>query len=381
MKKMTSRQRLMAAARRQPVDTIPISPRLGHACICHFGNDSYANNLRLKQIYDYDPFITIPGQSRPIHNPYETFAYAPGVNVDISVIDQGRKRVINRKIHTPDGQMNEKILVANPGYKEYGRHPNPTWTEHMVKSQNDLKKLRHLIPPVDASYACQYHGWEAVAGEEAVTRAFIYGPIDCQAGHAMSVENLMINYMIDRPFVVELVDMFWQQIMAQTKAILEQGVRFVFIPWFWHSLSVGWSPQIFKEWFLPMIKQQVELIHSYDAIANYYDDGKCMDILPFLVEAGVDIFETCTPPPVGDFDLAEAKKLYGDKITFMGYVDLIYTLQQGSVEDVKQQVKYACEVGGKGGGFILGTSDSMREGTPIENIDAYFKYAREFGKQ
>ena len=69
-----------------------------------------------------------------------------------------------------------------------------------------------------------------------------------------------------------------------------------------------------------------------------------------------------------------------DKMTLMGYVDLIYVLQRGTVEDVCQQVKEACTVGGKGGCFILGTSDSIRENTPLENIDAYFKYGRKYGQ-
>jgi hypothetical protein len=43
-------------------------------------------------------------------------------------------------------------------------------------------------------------------------------------------------------------------------------------------------------------------------------------------------------------------------------------------------VEEACRIGGKDGCFILGTSDSIRENTPIENIDAYFKYARKYGK-
>ena len=148
-----------------------------------------------------------------------------------------------------------------------------------------------------------------------------------------------------------------------------------------HTVILGWSPQIFREWFLPMIREQVALIHRYDGIADYYDDGKLMGILPFLAAAGVDLVETCTPPPVGDFDIARAKAEFGDRLAFKGYVDLIYVLQKGTVEDVRRQVYEACTVGGKGGGFVLGTSDSMREGTPIENIDAYFRYGREYGRQ
>jgi hypothetical protein len=97
-------------------------------------------------------------------------------------------------------------------------------------------------------------------------------------------------------------------------------------------------------------------------------------------EAGVDVLETCTPPPVGDVEFAEAIKLCRGKMTLMGHTDLIYVIKEGTVEDVREAVRKACQIGGTDGCFILGTSDSIREGTPVENIDAYFKYGREYGK-
>ena len=56
---MSSRERLQAAVKREPVDTIPIAPRLGYAAIYHCGSVSNQNALRLKKIYDYDPFLDV----------------------------------------------------------------------------------------------------------------------------------------------------------------------------------------------------------------------------------------------------------------------------------------------------------------------------------
>ncbi len=379
MNEMTSRERLLAAARRQEVDCIPISPRLGVALSNHCGTGTNAARLRLKSIYDYDPHLDVGGNVYPFTGPYEIFSSCPGVDVRIEVHDQGSARLVNRTITTPDGELHEVVKVPNPGRPEYGTSPNPTRTEHMIREPGDLAKLRHLMPVVHPELAHEYHNWAHVTGEEGLVRATIYGPIDHGAGEVMGIEAMMVAYLTDRDFAVELVDMFWQQIMAQTRVLCEAGVKVFFIPYYWHSLSVGWSPAIFEEWFLPMIAEQMELIHSYDGLAFYYDDGKMMKIVPLLARAGVDVVETCTPPPVGDFDLDQAKALYGEEISFKGFVDLIYVLQKGTVEDVRAQVAKACEVGGRG--FILGTSDSMREGTPQENIDAYFRYGREYGRR
>ena len=380
MKKMTSRERLIAAARQEPVDMIPLAPRVGHAAHTHYGSESPPNMLRLKKIYDYDPFITVQGHDLPFLDPYQTYNYAPGVNVDINIKDQGTRRSIDKTIHTPDGDLHEVLWMPNPGQIEYGHAPNPRHVEYMVKSPDDLPKVRHLIPLVNTTWTDEYHGWDTVAGDEAVIRAAVYAPLDYQASFVMSIEDIMIGYLSDREFVDELVDMFRQYVKTQTKAMLEAGVRYFSASWYGHSLSVGWSPRIFREWSLPMIKEQVELIHSYDGIVHYYDDGKVMGIIPMLLEAGVNVLETCTPAPVGDVDLAQARRLCADQMTLMGYVDLIYVIQKGTVEDVRRTIEAACRMGGKDGCFILGTSDSIREDTPMENIDAYFKYGRQYGK-
>lgn len=48
-----------------------------------------------------------------------------------------------------------------------------------------------------------------------------------------------------------------------------------------------------------------------------------MGIQEMLLEAGVDVLETCAPPPVGDLGLRKAKEMCRGKLTLMGYIDLI----------------------------------------------------------
>ena len=158
MKPMTSRQRLLAASRQQPVDIIPVSPRLGHAAHYYCGSDSPQNILRLKKTYDFDPFITLAGQDLPLFNPLGAFRFAEGVEVDIKVTELGSKRSVDRTIHTPDGDLHEIQMVSNPGRTEYGVAPDPVHTEYMVKTREDLPKLRHLMPPVNTSFADEYLG-------------------------------------------------------------------------------------------------------------------------------------------------------------------------------------------------------------------------------
>ena len=63
--------------------------------------------------------------------------------------------------------------------------------------------------------------------------------------------------------------------------------------------------------FLPHLIEHVELVHSYDAIYVYYDDGKMSRFVDFYVDAGIDCLMTLCPPPMGDAEHASMKEKYG----------------------------------------------------------------------
>ena len=50
-------------------------------------------------------------------------------------------------------------------------------------------------------------------------------------------------------------------------------------------------------------------------------------------------------------------------------------------DTVERMVREAMEIAAPGSGFIFGTSDSIRENTPRENIRVYFDAARRYGRR
>jgi uroporphyrinogen-III decarboxylase len=241
--------------------------------------------------------------------------------------------------------------------------------------------MRYLVPdPANYAVGRAYHRMVERVGELGMVLAMARSPLDTQAGTLYAMEDMMVDYYERRKFFDELLGIWFDKMMAETTAVLEAGAQAIFGSWFYCSLSVGWSPGIFREVFLPMIKAHVDLVHSYGAIYDYYDDGKCMGIADMIKEAGADIFETLTPPPVGDVDLAEIKRRIGDAVCLKGYGDLLWVIKHGTPKDVENMVREAMQIAAPGGGFIMGTSDSIREGTPRENMATYFAAARRYGQ-
>ena len=385
---MTSRERLLAAIRHEQVDKVPCSPRLGQALRILYGDHTTPDlELALKAerdaSVDLDPHFNVPsGVPNVLDHTDAEPCGLKDVKIEMLAEEDGDCEIISRVLHTPAGELRETVRKPKPGHREYGLSPNPAHVERLVKGPEDLAALRHLVPDVtNYDVGAAYREWRGKVGEHGLVLAFVRSPLDHQAGYAYAIEDLMVESIERRSFFDDLVGMWFDKMMAETKALLERGVKGIFASWYFTSLSVGWSPAIFREAFLPMIKAQADLVHSYDAIYDYYDDGKCMGIIDLIREAGVDVLETLTPPPVGDVNLAEVKRRIGDTVCLKGYGDLLYVIKMATPEQVENMVKEAMAIAGPGSGFIFGSSDSIREGTPRENIRAYFDAARKYGRE
>jgi uroporphyrinogen decarboxylase len=372
---MTGRERILAAVRHEEPDRVPISPRISVYLVAHCGSPTLDEQLEL--LPDMD-FMHVLGDSTPNY----VISYPGEYPLHDVHVDQKRYRddeyeVVERTFHTPAGAISDRTKIP-PSGREYGVSPNPIKTEHLVKSREDLDALRYILPPINTNFDFA-HRAQKVIGDRGVVMPCVRSALDHHAGDARDMQDLMVDYYEDRALFDELLGIFHQRSLEQIRAVLEAGVEWIFGSWYFNSLSAGWSPAIFEEVFVPQIRDHVELTHSYGAYYDYYDDGKLAGTMERIADCGVDVLETCTPPPVGDFDLAKAKQTIGAKTTIKGYVDLLYVVKHGTPELVEQTVREAMEIAKPGGGFIIGSSDSFREGTPQENVETYFAACVKYG--
>ena len=372
---MTGRERLLAAIRHEEPDRVPISPRI-HAWLRSVYGDT-SLTTQLEKLPDIDVMHIVSDGTPNYLDSYPDTYDLPEVDVVQKKHAEGAFTVVKRTFHTPAGVLSDCTRIP-PAGREYGVFPNPIKTEHMVKRPEDIEALKYILHDLNTAFD-HVHACQEQIGDRGIAMVCIRSALDHNAGYARDMQDLMMDYYTDRPFFNALIDLFHQRSLNQIKGALEAGVEFIFGSWYFNSLSTGWSPAIFQEVFVPQIRDHVTLTHSYDAFYDYYDDGKLDGTMALIADTGVDILETCTPPPVGDFDLAKAKATIGDRTTLKGYVDLLYVVQRGTPEQVETTVREAMEIAKPGGGFIIGSSDSFREGTPMENIATYFRACKQYG--
>lgn len=377
-KRMTSRERLLAAIRHEEPDIVPVGPRVGVWLLEHYGSSNWLHEVRAGREFDFDPMLQLPSPyPNYISRLRASYEELRDVKVELQVERFNAYTTVRRTIYTPAGTLTDRIRQHKPN-AGYGASPNPHWEERLVKEPADLEAVAFLLPKPHPRDYVDCVAIQQEVGERGLVHIYINSAIDHGGGWVMDLEDLMVASIRQPAFVQAILKLFHQHSLTETGCALEAGMKAIFTPWYFASLSTGWSPRFYQNFILPLVQEHVNLVHQMGGIYHYYDDGKCRRILEWLAEAGVDVVSTLPPPPTGDTDLADAKRRVGDRICLNGNLDIIHVIKNGTPELIAGQVRQTILDAATGGGFILGTSDSIREAPPA-NVRAYFEAARRYG--
>jgi len=299
-------------------------------------------------------------------------------DVDVDVVHEVRDGCDwwDRTIHTPGGDLHDvkRALIIREG-----SGAGPEVVEPLVKDPvRDIPLLRYMhVDPARMDMQAALAVDERI-GDRGLAVPSMMSPIDCRSD-VMKQEDFLMLYHDDREAFREIVGIGAEAMMAETRRVLEAGFKVVKTWWFYASPSGGWSPEIYEEMFLPHLVKHIELVHDYDALYIYYDDGKMNRFLDLYVEAGIDCLMTLTPPPMGDALPPEVKAGCGGRVCLMGGIDAVNEVYLSTPEKIREMVKERLSVYMPGGGYIMDGSNSLVWETPAENVRALADAGREFG--
>lgn len=138
-------------------------------------------------------------------------------------------------------------------------------------------------------------------------------------------------------------------------------------PALWRRL---YKPQLARVWAVALRRGVKVYYHCCGCLRPVFED---------LLEIGVDLWDPA-PPSVRGNDLAEMKRRYGSRVTFVGGVDQPTVLRTGTPADVATEVRRRLDELAPGGGLLLGPSQAITDDCPVENVVALYEAARRFGE-
>ncbi len=378
---MTSRERLLTVLRGGIPDCVPVAPDFSNmiparrtgkpfwdlylrndppiweayiACAKHFGIDSMMDG--------YFPFRwPSDGVDPRPWEPFIVFRDAERLVTQASYLENG-KRVWQEHVNV--------YYVADPptcwlNPAKIDLPAVPTWFEPVEG-----------IRPVDLGVT-GLRRVKALLGDQGLLGVFI--TFSCITGN-----EEMIYHFTDHPEQLE-------QVRADRLAEVER--RFADLmamrpedrPDF---LCVGGSgtlvyqtPDFFRQNALPAVKRAIELATAAGIPTHVHSCGPEKELVRMLTEeTSLTVIDPLEIPPMGDCDLAELKRLYGQKIVLKGNLHTTEVMLRGRPEDVVAAARKAIDDAAAGGRFILSTGDQCGRDTPDENLRTMIETARTDGR-
>lgn len=136
------------------------------------------------------------------------------------------------------------------------------------------------------------------------------------------------------------------------------------------------SPRLFSEFVTPYLARVTQGYRDMGYYVIKHTDGNIMPILEQLVQANPHALHSLDPQ--GCVDIAEVKRLVGDRVCLIGNVSC-GMLDSGTDEEVVESAKYALRHGMPGGGYIFSTSNCIYTGMRLARYELMLETWRQFG--
>ncbi len=140
------------------------------------------------------------------------------------------------------------------------------------------------------------------------------------------------------------------------------------------------SPQFYRQFVLPFERRLARAARARGVPAYIHTCGAIHDRLEMMVEAGFAGLECLDPPPLGNVELADAKRRLAGKAFIKGNIDPVNVLLAGTVDSARQDALGRLETGKPGGGYILSTACSIAPRTRKENVEILAQAAEDGGR-
>jgi uroporphyrinogen decarboxylase len=205
------------------------------------------------------------------------------------------------------------------------------------------------------------------------------GYIFMGAWQLLGFENFCIKLADDPALIQDVFDRLGESQLAVLDILLSHDcVGTIWLPDdLCYNSGPMMSPVTYRKYVYPWYEKLVARCHQAEVPIGLHSDGDLSKLLPDLVACGFDCIHPFEPPMN---DIVAIKREWGAQIALAGNVDLKKTLCGGRPEDVEAEVKYKIEALAPGGGWLLGSSNSIPDFVPLENYKALLAAGLRYGR-
>lgn len=343
---MTPRERVLAALKRQPVDRIPwIEGIVGNgiaSAVC----------------------------GEPIH---VEWSVAPDGFPAMASADLAEEQ---KKVNRVFGKDNVNFSAFAPIFAQKmtkATDGSPVLVgDGLIRTREDFRRLFRLPPPDDPGFLAK--------AQEFIAHKEDYCAIACVrlgiGATLLSMGLEAFSYaMVDDPDLIRMVHDAYADWTARVVPIME-AIGFDVI-WGFDDIAFNngpiFRPEFYRRHILP---KERAVVRTFTKPFISHSDGNMTPLLPDWLELGQAAIHPIQPDVM---DIRWVKRTYGHRVCLVGNVSMD-DLVHKTPADIEEQVRGLIEDVGRGGGYILSSSNSLTDDMKPENVWAMIEALQRFGR-
>jgi len=390
---LTSRERVARAMRHEPVDRVPVFCQLalGHYFLhaglpphrIWFTSEGFAEALvTLQQRYRFDGIlINLPG--RP-----------PDVLDGLRCVEQTAEAEV---LHWKNGEVTMVPRDDNPRHQT-AAGTTPPRVDFAALDPDHLGGLERFTGYWWNTYHIPWLAGKAGPGLlDAVPDYFrhtlrlvreatgglvsVHGEVFSPFTHFMELlgyEPALLALLDDAPKATALLERLTDSAIGWAVAQARAGADAVLIS----SAFAGGgflSRAMYAEFVLPHERRLAAAVQACGAPVYTHTCGRIGDRLDLMEATGIQGLDTLDPPPLGNTDLAEAKRTVGARLFLKGNMNPVKLLAATSADEVAAEANRCLAAGAPSGGYILSTACSVAPRVEPWKLEMLVPLAEQFG--
>ena len=351
-----SSRRILAAYRGERADRVPIQSPVSWHPMRDIdaerpdgwrGRPQFVTVARMVQEHcdprpPYNP-VPPPNVFRAVS--YWRFLQAPGEFVETLPPEQvgPSRRRHTTVLHTPGGDLFWSY-DKDDGIETQWDRAKP------IRSPDDVERMLSVPyrfdPPAAKDFE-PFRKYRAEAGRYCLGGAGVTSMVAMLVG--MMPYEMVLEWVLAEPALIKaLADAWLERTRPKVEFLLDQGVG----P-FWHFNGVEracppmMGPRQWEELIVPYDGELMRLIKQRDpdSLIHVHCHGRVGELLPLFLAMGVDSTDPVEPPPQGDVELRDARRLVGDRMTLYGNIEFV-DMERCAPDAIEDKVRRAIEDGG-----------------------------------
>ena len=201
---------------------------------------------------------------------------------------------------------------------------------------------------------------------------YIIGRVHCtvfeSAWALRGFENLLMDLYINPELADKILDITFRYHLEVCKNMANKGVDMIWLgDDFGSQTGLLINPDTWNDFFKPRYTQICNAIKQInkDIKIAFHSDGCVYDVIPGLIEAGIDVLN---PIQTECMDPQILNNKYGDRLSFFGGIAVQSTLPMGTLTDIRNEFNWLKSTLGRNNGWLCAPTHHVQLDTPIENF-------------